>query len=323
MKPDAAPRRVPLAQLPTPLLDVGGLLPPSTRLRVKRDDLTGAALSGNKVRKLEFLLAEAQERGLRRVVTCGGLQSNHCRATAIAARELGLDCTVVLRTATPPDREGPLTGNVALMRLVGAELRFVTPEQYAQRARLLPELAGTDGLVIPEGGSNALGAWGYLACVDELIVQWGTEPPTAIICATGSGGTLAGLAMGVRRRGLTIPVYGVCVCDDAPTFQGLVAQISAEAHARWPELPALAPSDVRVVEGWVGRGYALSTPDELADLAHVARTTGLVLDPVYTAKAFRALLRAPEAYGEAPLFVHTGGIFGLLAEPLQPAPEPG
>ena len=305
------PDRLKLARLPTPLERFDRIRDGWTVL-VKRDDLTGSALSGNKVRKLEYLLAEARARGARRVLTCGGVQSNHCRATAVAAARLGLGCLLFLRTHHPPGPDDAVTGNLKLDRIVGADVRFITPEQYRDRLALMTHAAGSDGYVIPEGGSNALGTWGYIRAADEMAAQWET-PPSSIVCATGSGGTLAGLAIGLRRRGLDVPLHGVAVCDDAAYFQAVVDRISAEATERWPDLPRVRAGEVKIVEGYKGRGYGLSTAEEEADIESVARASGLILDPVYTGKAFRALLCEPERFGPRPLFVHTGGIFGLLA----------
>ena len=305
------PERLSLARLPTPIERFTRIRDGWTVL-VKRDDLTGAALSGNKARKLEYLLAEARASGARRVLTCGGVQSNHCRATAVAAAHLGLACQLFLRTSTPPGPDDAATGNLKIDRIVGAEVYFITPEQYRDRMALMVDKAGADGYVIPEGGSNALGTWGYIRAVDEMVPQW-EVPPSSIVCATGSGGTLAGLAIGLRRRGLDVPLHGVAVCDDAPYFRDVVDRISAEATDRWPDLPRVRSGEVSIVEGYKGRGYALSTTEEEADIEWVARTSGLILDPVYTGKAFRALLCEPDRFGPRPLFIHTGGIFGLLA----------
>ena len=305
------PDRMTLARLPTPI-DRFDRIRDGCTVLVKRDDLTGSALSGNKVRKLEYLLAEALVRGARQVLTCGGVQSNHCRATAVAAARLGLGCLLFLRTHHPPGPDEAVTGNLKLARIVGAEVRFITPEQYRDRLALMTDAAGSGGYVIPEGGSNALGTWGYIRAVDEMAAQWET-PPSSIVCATGSGGTLAGLAIGLRRRGLDVPLHGVAVCDDAAYFQAVVDRISAEATERWPDLPRIRAGEVTVVEGYTGLGYGLSTAEEEADIESVARASGLILDPVYTGKAFRALLCEPERFGPRPLFVHTGGIFGLLA----------
>ena len=281
-------------------------------LQVKRDDLTGIALSGNKIRKLEYLLAEAKAQGAQRVLTCGGIQSNHCRATAVAAAQLGLRSLLFLRAAHRPAPEEPRTGNLKLAEWAGAEIRFISHAEYKVRDQLMAEAAIAGDYIIPEGGSNATGAWGYIRAIDELINQWDT-PPSAIICATGSGGTIAGLLIGLKRRELSIPAYGVCVCDDATTFQNAVERISQEATRRWPSLPRVEAKDVTIIDSYVGRGYALSTEEELNDIRTVAQATGLFLDPVYTGKAFRALLNEPGRFGSRPLFVHTGGIFGLLA----------
>ncbi|MFT7625664.1 MAG: D-cysteine desulfhydrase [Myxococcota bacterium] len=305
------PPRLTLARLPTPIERV---LPTgfAHSIRIKRDDLTGSALSGNKIRKLEYLLAEAKAQGKTRVLTCGGIQSNHCRATAVAAARVGLTSLLFLRTDAPPEDPAGWTGNLRLDRIVGAEVRFVTRAQYLDRAQIMARAAGPDDAIVPEGGSNALGAWGYIRAIDELIAQW-ESPPTSIVVAVGSGGTLAGLVIGAKRRGLEVPIHGVAVCDDAATFQRTVGQISQEASMRWPDLPLVDAADVSVIEGYVGRGYALTTPQEEADLCDLAQSTGLILDPVYSNKAFRALRREPERFGSDPLFIHTGGIFGLLA----------
>jgi D-cysteine desulfhydrase len=309
--PLTEPERLRLANLPTPIEQISSIRSGWT-VSVKRDDLTGAALSGNKVRKLEYLLADAMARGARRVVTCGGLQSNHCRATAVAAAQVGLASLLFLRTRMPPRPDDTPTGNLKLARLVGAEVRFVTPDEYVNRRALMADEAGPQDYVIPEGGSNALGAWGYIRAIDEMIDHWKT-PPSAIVCATGSGGTLAGLTIGACRRGLAVPVHGIAVCNDASYFQQVVEQISTEVTDRWPSLPRIHRDVVSVIEGYKGQGYALSSTEEDDDITLVARASGLILDPVYTGKAFRALLHEPDRFGLSPLFIHTGGIFGLLA----------
>ena len=270
------------------------------------------ALTGNKIRKLEYLLYDAQQKSKTRVITCGGIQSNHCRATAVAAAQLGLKCVLYLRTDSPPTDSEQLTGNLKLSKTVGAEIRYISREEYKHRNSIMRDAAEPDDYVIPEGGSNALGAWGYIRAVDEMVMQW-DEPPTSIICATGSGGTLAGLLIGLKRREVNIPAHGVCVCDDGPYFRQIVAAISAEASQKWPELPQITVDEVSIVEGYVGLGYALSTTEELSDIAMLARKTGLFFDPVYSGKAFRSMIYEPDKFGERPLFIHTGGIFGLLA----------
>ena len=326
--------RLNLAQLPTPLTAAPQLLPtllgiPGPTLYLKRDDLTGTALSGNKVRKLEFLLAEARARGADTVLTCGGGQSNHCRATALAAAELGLRCILFLRVEDPA-QPPPLTGNLLLGALAGAELRFISRAAYQDRATLMAEgcaalrAQGRTGYVIPEGGSNALGSLGYVRCVEELRAQVpAPERPLTIVHAAGSGGTGAGLLLGIALGGLPWRVAAVNVCDDRPYFVRRVREILDEAAARFalPAAAELSAAGERVIDirdGYVGRGYALSQPEELRLIAAACRAQGLVFDPVYTGKALRGLVeelrRDAVTFGERVVFVHTGGIYGLLAQ---------
>lgn len=321
------PSHLPIAHTPTPLVEcerLSQLL--GVRLRVKRDDLTGSHLSGNKIRKLEFLLADAQRQNATDVLTCGGIQSNHCRATALAAAPLGLQPHLLLRTphGHPDDLPKPPTGNVLLDQLAGAQIRTCTPAAYShQRMRLLEawadELrqAGRRPYVVPEGGSNALGSLGYVRAVEEIAQQLGGQAPSSVVVPTGSGGTLAGVAIGLKAAGLPSKAWGVAVCDTAATFRAIVHQISEEA-TRLYDLPRLTDADFDVLEGFQGRGYALSTPEELCFLKETAQKDGLVLDPVYTGKAFLGLVRtcqAPERpLGDDVLFIHTGGLFGLLAQ---------
>jgi len=301
------PPRVPLARLPTPLEPLPRLSRRwgGPRLFVKRDDLTGAALTGNKVRKLEFSLGEALEGSGGRVVTCGGLQSNHCRATAVACARLGLSCTLYLRT---PEHASAPDGNLLLDRLCGAEVRLVTPEEY----RVLEP--PREGYWIPEGASNEVGMWGYAhACAEFEERRF-----AALVHAVGSGGTTAGLIVGSALWQLRTPLMGVAVCDDADFFHNKIDRILARARERWPYLPVLPPSraSVEIEGGFVGRGYALNRPEEWALLREVAETEGLLLDPVYTVKAMMALRQMIRdgrfRKGEEVCFLHTGGIFGLF-----------
>ncbi len=322
------PPRVHLAPLPTPLHHLPRL---SERLGIevlcKRDDLTGSALSGNKVRKLEYLLADARAVGADTVITCGGAQSNHCRATALAAAQLGLRCRLLLRTddpAAPP----PLEGNLLLDRVAGAEVRFISRPDYARRAALMDEevarlsAAGSVPYVIPEGGSNAIGAWGYVRAIFELraqlaAMQWREKArEVTIVYAAGSGGTGAGLVAGAALADLEARIVGFAVCDDAAYFQREIARILAELASRFdlPRLGSLPAAEI--VDEFVGVGYAKTRPEELRSLVAIARAEGLVLDPVYTGKAMHGLCelqrRTPGCLGERVIFVHTGGVFGLL-----------
>lgn len=301
------PPRIRLARLPTPIepLDRLSARWGGPRIFVKRDDLTGAELSGNKVRKLEFCLAEAVGQGHRRVATCGGLQSNHCRATALACARLGLSCRLYLRTT---EADPAPDGNYLMDRLAGAEIRFVTPEQY--RA-LEPD---GECYWIPEGASGATGMWGYLAACEEISGR----RFDALFHAVGSGGTTAGLIAGKVLHRMETPLVGVCVCDNPAWFRERIDRILADARRRWPDLPDLpaARHAVDLLDGFQGRGYAISRPEEWHLLREVAETEGLLLDPVYTVKAMMGLRQAIRdgrfRAGQEVLFLHTGGVFGLF-----------
>jgi D-cysteine desulfhydrase len=324
MLPPLAPR-VPLARLPTPL-------EPSPRLGAalgidllyKRDDLTGLELSGNKARKLEFLVAEAEREGADTLVTCGGVQSNHCRATAFAAAKRGLRAVVLLRIPDP-SRPPALEANSLLDRLAGAELRWISHEGYRRRAEAMEAIAaelraaGRRPYVIPEGGSSALGSLGYVLAVEELREQlpepWRAGPVT-LAYAAGSGGTGAGIELGVRALGWTgaRPV-GFAVCNDARYFREAIAGICAEAHRRWPALAEVAADEVRIDDAFVGPGYAQATGEGLALIRRAAREDGVLLDPVYTGKAMLGVAgRALD--GGLPsrrvVLLHSGGAFGAF-----------
>ncbi len=324
------PERLSLAHLPTPIQRMHRLTEAlGCEISVKRDDLTGSHLSGNKIRKLEFLLAQAVADDATHVVTCGGVQSNHCRATALAAAQLGMQPVLLLRTPTGAASElpDPPTGNVLLDRLAGATIHLCDPAGYGDRERRLEAIAaairrsGGRPFIVPEGGSNALGALGYVHAAAEIAEQCQGALPSSVVVATGSGGTVAGLALGFRALDLPVRTVGIAVCDDRATFLAIAARIAADAE-RLYGLAAPRAEALDIIEGFQGRGYALSTPEELALLRDTARLDGLVLDPVYTLKAFRAVVAlAPSgALGQRVLFVHTGGLFGLFAAASELAP---
>jgi D-cysteine desulfhydrase len=315
------PDRIERARLPTPVHPARKLSQKlGVELLVKRDDLTGSSLSGNKIRKLEFLFAEAAAQGADTVITCGGEQSNHCRATAIAAAELGMRSYLLLRTENPKEPPAP-EANILLDRLVGAEIRWVTREEYKRRVQLFTEVQGQllaqrrKAYVIPEGGSNAVGAWGYIGCVEELAKELGDEPLT-LVYAAGSGGTGAGLILGIKLLGLPWRAVGINVCDDKAYFVEAIGDIVEAAMKKWLLPVTFERSEIEIVDGYVGVGYAKSRPEELQTIRDVARAEGLILDPVYTGKAFHGMAKELErdknAFGPRICFIHTGGIYGLF-----------
>ena len=325
LSPIKYPPRLDLARIPTPLQllsrasDKWGA---GKRLWMKRDDLTGSALTGNKIRKLEFIAAHALERGFQTLVTCGGVQSNHCRATALVAAQLGLDCHLVLRADEGPEQN---TGNFMLDQLAGATFEILSTKEWTSQlkaiyVRLELEFAeaGRPALMIPTGGSDSLGVWGYIAATEELrddLNKHGIHR-AALTLATGSAGTQTGLTAGVAMFDLPLDVVAYAVCDDAHWFNKRVARDWQASLARWPQLPRidLVP---KTRDHSVGPGYGLADAPVYELIAEVARLEGVVLDPVYTGKAFHGLLAdlREDFYRDVDdiIFVHTGGVFGLFA----------
>lgn len=317
------PARVSLARIPTPLerLEDRGL-PWGGEVWIKRDDLTGAALSGNKVRKLEWLCAEALAQDADTLVTCGGVNSNHARATAVAAARLGMQAHLLLRGE---DRKPP-AGNLLIDRFLGAQITFISAEQWPQRDALMQEIAGKAtetgrrAYIIPEGGSNAMGSLGYAEAALELLIQASQQGLTVrrIYHACGSAGTAAGLALGMASAGRAdIEINAVAVCNDAPYFDAQIQRIIDESVARdFVSQDVAKAARWRVLEGFKGEGYAKTTREEMKDHADLARRHGLFVDPVYTGKAMRAMREHGKqgALQEgATVFWHTGGIFELFA----------
>ena len=317
-------KRVRLAHLPTPLHSWPLPRVAGTEVYIKRDDCTGCELSGNKVRKLEFLLAEALANGHDSVITVGGIQSNHCRATAAAARRLGLEPHIILHCDSPAADPG-LAGNLMIDRMVGAKIHLVGEDEYsatggwglvcALRERLTQQ--GRRPYSFPSGGSNEVGTWGYVESIAELKAQLDAAGMhlDRLYFTCGSGGTAAGLALGVAWSGLGAAgteLVGLGVDDDPNFFydkiDGIYRQLGLGADQ------AQARQMLRL-EQHIGKGYAKSTDEELAFLIEVARATGVVLDPVYSGKGALGMVAdlAERPVGRA-CFIHTGGLLGLYAQ---------
>lgn len=331
--------RMSVALLPTPLHPLDRLRATlgrtAPRIYVKRDDLTGLALGGNKSRKLEYLLADAQHRGCDTVITCGAAQSNHALQTAMAARKFGFEVRCVLYGAPPPpDR---VAGNVLLHRWLGTPIRWVTMRdgetrrEQALRRGLREEaeavrIAGRTPYVIPTGGSTAVGALGYVRAMGEMLQQ---IPPDvagtvrALFFASGSGGTHAGIVVGARITGFTGTIIGVEIDPIPPDATGIspfhrAIVALANETARLLGLPEdLQSHDIVLEPAYAGPAYGVATPEGEEAIRLLARTEGILLDPVYTGKAFAALLGAVRAGhfrpDESVIFWHTGGAAGLFA----------
>ena len=315
--------KVSLARLPTPLEPADRLSAAwgGPRIWIKRDDMTGFGLSGNKIRKLEYHVGAANDAGATAWITTGAIQSNHCRATALAAARLGVDCYLFLRTddGMPPDT---VRGNHLLHRLSGAKIRYVTPDEYDQRDRVMADLAaeitfdGPTPWVIPEGASDYLGMLGFVEAGRELASQLGEmATPPAVWHPASSGGTTAGLAWAAAEAATEFVVIGCSVGDTVDELEQRLETIwgEARAHERTPE--AMRPP--RLTDSYVGGGYAAVSDEELAVQVEATRLTGLLFDPVYTGKAISGLHSAI-ANGELDefddvVFWHTGGGFGVFA----------
>ncbi len=317
------PEKLELAQTPTPLQQLSRLSTAlGTRIWVKRDDMTGCAISGNKVRKLEFVLAQALAEGSDTLITCGGLQSNHCRATAILGAQLGLKVHLILRGEPPVS----LDGNLLLDSLAGAEISCYPLSEYRNLPSLFEHWAeyyrqqGRKPFLIPTGASDGIGCWGYIHGATELAQQLQSEgiAPDAIVTATGSGGTQAGLTLGCALNKLDIPVVGFAVCDDAAYFHNKVREDMRDWQRRYQQPLDVEQLSILVNDRHIGPGYAKATPEVFATIRHLAALEGLVLDPVYSGKAFHGMLQEIE-HGQFQsarelVFLHTGGLFGLFAQ---------
>ena len=312
---------VDLGHLPTPIEPLPRLSEAlgGPEIWVKRDDLTGLATGGNKVRKLRFLMSDALRQGAEVVLTTGAQQSNHARQTAAAAAQLGLACVLVLGGDPPADAP---QGNYLLDRIVGAEVRWAgerpIPDALMDEAARERE-AGRRAYVVPYGGSNAVGVCGYVEALAEVWTQAPHVPWfDKIVVASSSGGTQAGLLVGARALGYEGEIHGISIAEPAPAFR---EQIAMHANHSIQHLglaiPPIAAEDVTVHDAYLGGGYGVVGELEREAIALAGQTEGLLVDPVYTGRALGGLIdlirRGEIGPGERVLFWHTGGTPALFA----------
>jgi len=320
--------RIALQHAPTPLEPMPRLTAAlgGPKLWIKRDDCTGLALGGNKVRKLEFLLGEALAQGADTIITAGGPQSNHARQTAAAAARLGLDCVLILTDAVAGrDPAYHAGGNLLLDELFGAriELHPGTADPDAEMARAAEQCRAEGGTpyIIPIGGSNALGMMGYVDAARELLDQAKAQGVgiTHVALASGSGGTHAGLALGLALGGSTAPAIGYCISRTSQEQRPRVAALLQSGSALLGVASPLSGDDVVLEDGVVGEGYGLPTPGMVEAVRLAAAQEALLLDPVYTGKAMAGLIAGIRAGRFGPddsvVFLHTGGAPSLFAYP--------
>ena len=286
---------------------------------IKRDDFTGAEMSGNKVRKLEFSIAQALKEEADVLITAGGIQSNHARATAAAAARLGLKSHLVLNISVPPKTEG----NYLLDRMFGAEITLLDENGGVSLSEKMEQIAeeyrenGHKPYIIPVGASNGVGNFGYLNTVREITEQEEKLGVTfdTIVCAVGSGGTYSGLYLGNKIFEAGKKIVGITVCDNKDYFTKVCGTIVDQTLGLLGEGPD-EDKDFTFIDGYKGLGYAISKEDELRFIAGIAAKEGIILDPVYTGKAFYGLYNEVKKGTfdscENILFIHTGGQYGIF-----------
>lgn len=310
--------RLHFAHLPTPIEELPRLSKAlgGPRLLVKRDDQTGLAFGGNKTRKLEFLVAEALEQGAKTLITCGALQSNHCRQTAAAAARYGVDCILVLNGEMPKE----LSANLMLDEMFGAEI--VTVAERSDRDPALQEtyekavVSGRKPYLVPLGGSNPTGALGYAFAMEEFVEQ--NVQVDWIVFGTSSGGTHAGLVLGQRTFGFTGKVLGISIDESEDWLMKNVSRLASDASEKVGKRIEFTPADVLANADYCIPGYGVLTDAEREAVRLFAKHEGLLLDPVYTGRAAAGMIdlirKGFFKKEETIVFWHTGGQPALFAE---------
>jgi D-cysteine desulfhydrase family pyridoxal phosphate-dependent enzyme len=324
--------RFPLAHLPTPLEPAPNLTEAlgGPRILIKRDDLTGLALGGNKARKLEYLVADARRLGATALVTAGAPQSNHCRQTAAAARVAGMKAVLIFAPYSKhygsADPDQPVQGNLLLDRILGARIEWYDGE-WPGRLNFMDRVAddlrdqGERPYVVPGGGSNAVGASAYVAALYEILSQLhaaGVEASHLYTTSSTSGGTHAGLALGARLANAPFDVVGIACDQDSDKTKGVVVPLASATAEHLGVDAAFANDDLVVDDGYYRPSYGIPNDGCLEAIEIAARTEGILLDPVYTGKTMSALIDHIRSgrltSSDTVVFHHTGGVPALFAQ---------
>ena len=312
------PHKIQLANIPSPIHEIqyGGYL-----FLIKRDDLTGLELSGNKVRKLEYLLYQAKREKAEIIFTTGGDQSNHARATVIASAKCGMKTKLFLWGKD----SFKVDGNLFIDKFLGADISFLNKNDFLNVNQIMfkeKEKLQKDGkkvYVIPEGGSTTLGIWGYISFMEELAKQIDIKNMQGIVSAAGSGGTAAGMMVGAALMNLNLKVFCVNVLYDQKKIRKRILDL-AEGCILDYKLPCkIREENLEIIDGYSIEGYKNISDIKIKMIKDFARESGIILDPAYTAKAFVAYIEEflKKGKGKKVLFLHTGGIFGAFAKKMQ------
>ncbi|AFL99011.1 MULTISPECIES: D-cysteine desulfhydrase [Desulfitobacterium] len=311
--------KTPLEFLPNFSKALGG-----PNIYIKRDDLLGLTSGGNKTRKLEFLMQDALDQGADTIITCGAVQSNHCRLTLAAAVKEGLKCRLVLEERVKDSYNLEASGNNFLFHVLGVEKVSVVAggsNMLEAMQKVANELAaeGRKGYIVPGGGSNPIGTLGYVACAQEISEQMFEKGINFdhLVCASGSGGTHSGLLVGFQGNNMNIPVTGISVNRSTKAQENLIFDLANKTAEKIGLKIAISREAVKVVDEYVGPGYSLPTETMVEAVQLLARTEGILLDPVYTGKTMAGLIglirQGQLKKGENVVFVHTGGSPALYA----------
>lgn len=314
------PKKINLAHLPTPLEKIRFRTNLNDKygkeLLIKRDDYTGSDFLGNKIRKLEYLLYEAKKEKTDIIFTCGGDQSNHARATASAAAKVGMKTRLFLWG----EEKKQTDGNLFLDKIYGAEIIYLNKTQFLkvddimteERMRLVRK--GKRVYVIPAGGSSTLGIWGYINFVNELNKQIDLKSIDGLFSACGSGGTAAGLLVGAALNRLRLKIFVVNVLLPKEIIRKKILQLAEGAVLDYNLKCKIEEKNLEIVDGYSTEGYKNISDEKLILITKFARSTGILLDPAYTGKAFCAYneLVLSQGSGKRIIFLHTGGIFGTF-----------
>jgi D-cysteine desulfhydrase len=309
------PNKINLANIPTPLEKLKFR---NRSFLIKRDDYTGLDFSGNKIRKLEYLLYRAKRRGTDVIFACGGTQSNHCRATASAAAKVGIKTKLFLWG----ENSSSADGNLFLDKMYGSEISFLNKKNYLNVNEIMTEESmgltkkGKRVYVIPEGGSTTLGIWGYISFINELSKQIDLKKINGILSAAGTGGTAAGMLIGAALLKLKLKIYAVNVLYTKEELRKKIMFLAEGVIEEYNLSCTIDESNLIIIDGYSKEGYKNINDDKVKLIASLARETGILLDPTYTGKAFAAYYDnfLSKGKGNKIIFLHSGGLFGAFTK---------